>query len=159
MSTKLHANPELLKILLEEQGYVCKTGLIYIYDSEIAGKLERERNALLEKRNDRHGTNVNCCGMNQAIDQLNADLIYLAVLEKEYGKLEEFDVKVKAILLPLEECEPYVFWNDLCKCVQIAEKMPDGFSEETEHFVWQRVNEVNIKVYAEIMNREICLIG
>lgn len=149
LENNLHARGELLKIVLEEQGYVCKSGMIHRYDNEVFEKLEQERKKLIEKRYDSHGTNVNCFTMNQSVEQLNVDLMYLAVLEKERDKLAEYDAKVKELLLPLKGCEPYITWDDVCKCVRITKKLPEGFCEEDEDFVWRCVKDVDERVNIE----------
>lgn len=151
LAKNLHARRELLKIVLEEQGYVCKNGTIYTYDQAIAEQLEQERNKLLEKRYESHGTHVNCYEMNQAVEQLNADLMYLAIQEKEAGNIEAYEETVKELLKPLKNCEPYVGWDDLCKCVKIARELPSDFGEENLHFVWHCVNEVDENIYARTM--------
>lgn len=149
LENHLHARGELLKIILEEQGYVRQSETIYRYDHEAAEKLEQERNNLLEKRYDSHGTNVYCYEMNQAVEQLNVDLIYLAVLVKERGKLSEYDKKVKELLLPLEKCKPYIAWDDLYKCVRIAKVLPEGFCKEDEEYLAWCVKEVDESVDLE----------
>ncbi len=154
LENNLHACGELLKLILEEQGYVCINGLIYRYDNEVFEKLEQERKNLLEKSYDRHGTNINCFSMNQSVEQLNIDLMYLAVLIKGRDKLAEYDSKVKELLLPLKECEPYILWDDLCKCVHIANELPEGFCEQDEDFVWRCVNDVDESVNVEILKLE-----
>ena len=135
--------------LLEEQGYVCRDGMIYRYDKTIAEKLEQERNAFLEKRYDNHGTNVNCFEMNVAVEQLNVDLLYFAVLEKECNKLEEYDEKVKELLAPLKECGPYIIWDDLDRSIQIAKNIPKSFCEKDLELIWQCVKEVDERVLVE----------
>ena len=89
--------------------------------------------------------------MNQAVEQLNADLMYLAIQEKEAGNMEAYEEKVKELLLPLKSCEPYIVWDDLCKCVKIARELPSDFGEENLHFVWHCVNEVDENIYARTM--------
>lgn len=142
LEKNLHAHQELLRIVLEEQGYVCRDGMIYRYDKTIAEKLEQERNAFLEKRYDNHGTNVNCF-------ELNVDLLYFAVLEKECNKLEEYDEKVKELLAPLKECGPYIIWDDLDRSIQIAKNIPKSFCEKDLELIWQCVKEVDERVLVE----------
>ena len=149
LEKNLHAHQELLRIVLEEQGYVCRDGMIYRYDKTIAEKLEQERNAFLEKRYDNHGTNVNCFEMNVAVEQLNVDLLYFAVLEKECNKLEEYDEKVKELLAPLKECGPYIIWDDLDRSIQIAKNIPKSFCEKDLELIWQCVKEVDERVLVE----------
>lgn len=149
LEKNLHAHQELLRIVLEEQGYVCRDGMIYRYDKTIAEKLEQERNAFLEKRYDNHGTNVNCFEMNVAVEQLNVDLLYFAVLEKECNKLEEYDEKVKELLAPLKECGPYIIWDDLDRSIQIAKNIPKSFCEKDLELIWQCVKEVDKRVLVE----------
>ena len=149
LEKNLHAHQELLRIVLEEQGYVCRDGMIYRYDKTIAEKLEQERNAFLEKRYDNHGTNVNCFEMNVAVEQLNVDLLYFAVLEKECNKLEEYDEKVKELLAPLKECGPYIIWDDLDRSIQIAKNIPKSFCEMDLELIWQCVKEVDERVLVE----------
>lgn len=149
LEKNLHAHQELLRIVLEEQGYVCRDGMIYRYDKTIAEKLEQERNAFLEKRYDNHGTNVNCFEMNVAVEQLNVDLLYFAVLEKECNKLEEYDEKVKELLAPLKECGPYIIWDDLDRSIQIAKNIPKSFCEKDLELIWQYVKEVDERVLVE----------
>ena len=149
LEKNLHAHQELLRIVLEEQGYVCRDGMIYRYDKTIAEKLEQERNAFLEKRYDNHGTNVNCFEMNVAVEQLNVDLLYFAFLEKECNKLEEYDEKVKELLAPLKECGPYIIWDDLDRSIQIAKNIPKSFCEKDLELIWQCVKEVDERVLVE----------
>lgn len=115
----------------------------------LAEKLEQERNAFLEKRYDNHGTNVNCFEMNVAVEQLNVDLLYFAVLEKECNKLEEYDEKVKELLAPLKECGPYIIWDDLDRSIQIAKNIPKSFCEKDLELIWQCVKEVDERVLVE----------
>lgn len=70
--------------------------------------------------------------MNQAVEHLNVNLLYFAVLKMEQGKLEEFDLLVQEILLPLKKFEPFLFWDDLYKCVRILEVLPESFCEKDE---------------------------
>lgn len=126
-----------------------RDGMIYRYDKTIAEKLEQERNAFLEKRYDNHGTNVNCFEMNVAVEQLNVDLLYFAVLEKECNKLEEYDEKVKELLAPLKECGPYIIWDDLDRSIQIAKNIPKSFCEKDLELIWQCVKEVDERVLVE----------
>lgn len=66
--------------------------------------------------------------MNQAIEMLNVDLLYYAVLAKEAKQLEDLDVKIKDFLSPLEEYEPFVRWdNDQGKCMRIKDSLPEEF--------------------------------
>lgn len=75
-----------------------------------------------------HDTNVYCYEMNQAIEMLNVDLLYYAVLAKEAKQLEDLDVKIKDFLSPLEEYEPFVRWdNDQGKCMRIKDSLPEEF--------------------------------
>lgn len=75
-----------------------------------------------------HDTNVYCYEMNQAIEMLNVDLLYYAVLAKEAKQLEDLDVKIKDFLSLLEEYEPFVRWdNDQDKCMRIKDSLPEEF--------------------------------
>ena len=132
LADNLHATPELLETVLQESGYICKNGVTYHYDEEMAAKLEYERQQYSSKMYDCHGTSVNCYSMNQAVEHLNVNLLYFAVLKMEQGKLEEFDLLVQEILLPLKKFEPFLFWDDLYKCVRILEVLPESFCEKDE---------------------------
>lgn len=107
------------------------------------------KDTFLEKRYDNHGTNVNCFEMNVAVEQLNVDLLYFAVLEKECNKLEEYDEKVKELLAPLKECGPYIIWDDLDRSIQIAKNIPKSFCEKDLELIWQCVKEVDERVLVE----------
>lgn len=50
--------------------------------------------------------------MNQAIEMLNVDLLYYAVVVKEADRLEDLDANIKDFLSPLEECDSFVRWDD-----------------------------------------------
>lgn len=128
LQKNLHARRELLVIVLEELGYVCRNDSIYIYDSDVAKLIEQERNELCQKRYDNHGTNVNCYNMNLSVEQLNVDLMYLAVLVKEAGKLDTYDSKVQNLIQSLKDYNQYIVWDDLSKAIRFEEQLPENFS-------------------------------
>jgi len=135
LADNLHADSELLELVLQELGYIYQNCGCYKYDDEIAAKLEEERQAYLSKINDCHGSNVNCYSMNQAVERLNADLLYFAVLKMEQGKLEDYDLVVQELLLPLKKCEKFLYWDELSRYIRIREVLPDDFSEENEEYI------------------------
>lgn len=149
LANNLHAVPELLETVLQELGYVCKDGVNYHYDEKIAVGLEHERQQYLSKIYDCHGTNVNCSSMNQAIEHLNVNLLYFAILKKEQGKLEEFDLLVQEMLLPLKKFEPFLFWDDLYKCIRISEVLPESFCEEDEENIRTCVEKIDDALSSE----------
>lgn len=61
----------------------------------------------------------------------------------------DYDLTVKEILLPLKRCEPYLFWDDLCKCVRIPEMLPANFCEEDETYVRACVEEIDAALEME----------
>ena len=154
LEKNLHAQKELLVIVLEELGYVCQNDSSYKYDSKTAERLEQERNNLLQRRYDNHGSNVDCYRINLAIEQLNADLMYLAVLAKEAGELDSYDFKVQELIRPLKDCIPYIGWDNLCKEVRIAELLPESFCEENAERVWDCIEKVDKCVNDNIRGME-----
>ena len=61
---------------------------------------------------------------------------------------------MEELLLPLKKCEPYITWDDLCKCVRVAKELPEGFSEDDEFFMWRCVKDVNESVNIEVKKWE-----
>ena len=148
LSNNLHAVPQLLKTVLQESGYICNDGVNYHYDEKTAVKLDHERQEYSSKIHNCHGTNVNCSSLEQAVNHLNVNLLYFAVLKMEQGKLEEFDLEVQKILLPLKQFEPFLFWDNLCKCIRISDVLPESFCEEDEE---------NIRTYIEQIDNALSL--
>lgn len=154
LQKNLHARRELLVIVLEELGYVCRNDSIYIYDSDIAELIEQERNELCQKRYDNHGTNVNCYNMNLSVEQLNVDLMYLAVLVKEAGKLDTYDSKVQDLIQSLKDYNQYIVWDDLSKAIRFEEQLPENFSMDDADCICRCVEHVDESVNAEIRRLE-----
>ena len=134
--------------------YVCKDGVNYHYDEKKAVGLEHERQEYLSKIYDCHATNVNCSSMNQAIEHLNASLLYFAVLKKEQGNLEEFDLSIQEMLFPLKKFEPFLFWDDLYKCIRISEMLPESFCEEEEENIRTCIEEIDDALSSKIISLE-----
>lgn len=143
LAENLHADKELLKIVLQESGYVYQGAESYRYDEQISAKLEGERQQYLAKLYDCHGSNVNCYSMNKEVERINVNLLYFAVLKMEQGKLEDFDLEVQEILLPLKSCEQFLYWDDYSRCIRIREVLPAGFSEEDECCIREHLIEVD----------------
>lgn len=154
LQKNLHARRELLVIVLEELGYVCRNDSIYIYDSDVAKLIEQERNELCQKRYDNHGTNVNCYNMNLSVEQLNVDLMYLAVLVKEAGKLDTYDSKVQNLIQSLKDYNQYIVWDDLSKAIRFEEQLPENFSMDDADCICRCVEHVDESVNAEISRLE-----
>lgn len=154
LQKNLHARRELLVIVLEELGYVCRNDSIYIYDSDVAKLIEQERNELCQKRYDNHGTNVNCYNMNLSVEQLNVDLMYLAVLVKEAGKLDTYDSKVQDLTQSLKDYNQYIVWDDLSKAIRFEEQLPENFSMDDADCICRCVEHVDESVNAEIRRLE-----
>lgn len=92
--------------------------------------------------------------MNQAIEHLNASLLYFAVLKKEQGNLEEFDLSIQEMLFPLKKFEPFLFWDDLYKCIRISEMLPESFCEEEEENIRTCIEEIDDALSSKIISLE-----
>lgn len=136
LEEQLNARRNLLIIVLEGSGYVSDDNNIFVYDEAEARKIEQERLELKRRREDTHGTNVRCYEMNQAIEMLNVDLLYYAVVVKEADQLDDLDANIKDFLSPLEECDSFVRWDDQGKCVRIQDTLPEEFDAETANHIW-----------------------
>lgn len=142
LAADLHAVPELLGLVLKESGYVCKDGIHYEYDEKLSAESEQARRQHLSKADECHGTNVNCHAMNEAVEQLNADLLYWAVLKMEQDRLEEYDQEVQKVLLPLRKYRSFLYWDADSRCVRIPQVLPEDFCGADEREIWSCVEEI-----------------
>lgn len=143
----LSAGEERLKIVLESCGYFTADGIHYMFDQTLADKIQAAQEKELQKRYDTHGTDVNCYGMNEAVAQLNVDLMYLAVLLMDENKLESFEKLAGRCLQPLENYSDILYWDQLCGEVKTADTLPAIFDQEKENAVRSAVMN---------MDEEIC---
>ncbi len=136
LSDVLLAGEEYLKVILEDCGYVSIDGLNYVFDQVVADKIKDAEEYELQKKYNNHGTDVNCYSMNDAVEQLNVDLMYLAVLLMDENKLDEFDDQVACYLTPLEDWPNILSWNQVNREVRIAETLPVEFDQNMEDEIW-----------------------
>lgn len=142
LAKNLHADKDVLEIVLRESGYICQEEKQYIYDEKTADKLEEEREKYSEKLRQRYGANRKWYYIKEKVEALNADILYFAVTKMEQGNLNEFDEKIKEMLFPLKGCQQYVFWNHDARCICINEDIPEDLTDEEEEHILNQLNEV-----------------
>lgn len=92
--------------------------------------------------------------MNLSVEQLNVDLMYLAVLVKEAGKLDTYDSKVQDLIQSLKDYNQYIVWDDLSKAIRFEEQLPENFSMDDADCICRCVEHVDESVNAEIRRLE-----
>lgn len=153
ISKNLKAEPELMALILEESGYVSSDGRKYEYNRKVAEKIEQAKQKLLEKQMDKHGSDVNCYSMNCAVEQLNVDLLYYAVVMMEQGKLNEYDSYVQESLSELNEFAKYIQWDAENRRILISEKMPKDFDIVKESEIGKRIEKIRREFFSEELER------
>lgn len=92
--------------------------------------------------------------MNLSVEQLNVDLMYLAVLVKEAGKLDTYDSIVQDLIQSLKDYNQYIVWDDLSKVIRFEEQLPENFSMDDADCICSYVEHVDESVNAEIRRLE-----
>ena len=105
-------------------------------------------------RKHNHGTNVNCCEMNQAIVMLNVDLLYYSVLAKEVEQLEDSDIKSGIFCYYIEKYELFIRWDVQGKCLRIQDMLPEKFDAEAGNHTWFLAGKASKRVNATIKRFE-----
>lgn len=157
LQNNLHAEIELLDIVLRESGFICIDGVNYKYDKEIATKLENEREKEFKKKYDKHGTDLNCFSLNDAVDEINIQLLYYAILKKEQGKIEEYDYFTRKKLSSIKKYDKYIYWDDICKSLRIYDVFPNDFTQEIEDDILRLLYDIREKIEMEINKIEACI--
>jgi hypothetical protein len=152
----LDAERELLNLVLKSCGYVSTDGINYYFDEIVANKIEQERKKEINRRYDNHGTNVDCERMNEAVEYLNSDLLYYAVLLMEQGQSDEFESRVQLYLQPLQIYNQYIYWDKDFRSVRFVEQFSERFIEETEEKIRIQVSEIDEALLKEIFQMEEC---
>ncbi len=149
-----------LSDILNECGYISIDGMNYQYDSELADRLQQEEDAYQQQYSDQHGTSVNCYTINHAVDELNVDLIYYAILLWNNGKLDQFDNEIKTQLDGLDMFSDYIAWDPIYRKIKFVDEFPDDFSADMEFEISLWVENVSRRIRKicarlELMDREI----
>lgn len=154
LADDLRAETDLMTLILKESGYVTTDGRNYYFDEAVAKRIEEEEQKELQKQYDDHGTDVNCHSMNLAVEQLNAELLYLAVLLLEQGRIDEFDASIRDCINTLEKYSDYVYWDQQSRSIRIAEMLPDDFDQDTEMKIWEQLTEIDEAVLRKCLQME-----
>ena len=136
MSQNMKAKPELLKMLLENLGYISGDSIHYQYDAECAEKMNQYQKKRKVEIENRHGSDVDCAAMNQAVMNANADALYYCLT---------FDVNQlpQAYMERLEDDRAYVNWDTSSKSFKIMEPLPTDCSIQKVYDIAEKMNQIS----------------
>ena len=136
MSQNMKAKPELLKMLLENLGYISGDSIHYQYDAECAEKMNQYQKKRKVEIENRHGSDVDCSAMNQAVMNANADALYYCLT---------FDVNQlpQAYMERLEDDRAYVNWDTSSKSFKIMEPLPTDCSIQKVYDIAEKMNQIS----------------
>lgn len=154
LSKNLHADTELLRLILAECGFLSTDGVIYYFDKETADKIDGAKEMELQKNYNEHGTGVNCYSMNIAVEQLNLNLLYLWVLMHEQDDDKLFEEKAEMFLEPLKGYSNFLYWDKKIKKIQFVDVFPNAFNKDIEQKIFFDVSEINDKMVRECLKLE-----
>lgn len=126
LSAKLHAEPELIRLVAESAGYRSEDGELFVYNRQAAEQMQAYVKTQNESLENQHGTRINCRELNKMVDRVNADLLYCACIEKEAKREKE---EFQKIVCKYSEC---LQWDCITEEVKIKDPLPDDFTWETE---------------------------
>lgn len=150
LSDSLRAEISLLKLVLRDAGYLTADGRIYRYDKEVAEEIEKERKKQRERKMDSHGTKVNCCSLNEAVEQLNVDLLYYAVLAKDNGSQGLFAEDLDNWKNRIAMYDRYLYLDTGALALKIHPQLPEDFDQEKEMELWIFLHQIDTEI------RELC---
>lgn len=136
----LNIEKELAVLSLTKLGFVTEDGICYVLDNtrqKMAMRYEEEQHIC---RNNTHGTNVNCYSINQAVEDVNLNLLYCAVLLMEQNKLEQMEQFVQPVIEMIRGFQGVLEWDEQLFEIKVADTLPDTFDEKKEDEVWYRLD-------------------
>lgn len=136
--------------MLWDAGYLTADERIYRYDKEVAEKIEKERKIQQERKRDSHGTKVNCCSLNEAVEQLNVDLLYYAVLAKDNGSQGLFAENLDNWKNRIAMYDRYLYLDTVALALKIHPQLPEDFDQEKEMELWIFLHQIDTEI------RELC---
>ena len=108
----------------------------YQYDAECAEKMNQYQKKRKVEIENRHGSDVDCSAMNQAVMNANADALYYCLT---------FDVNQlpQAYMERLEDDRAYVNWDTSSKSFKIMEPLPTDCSIQKVYDIAEKMNQIS----------------
>lgn len=146
MAKNLHADKELLTLVLESLGYVSLDGVTYTYDEDIAHRLEENHKLEEKKLVCNYGTNIDCQKLNLELGHVNQNFLYLAALLMEHEQLERYEDIAQECLAPLDNYDSFVCWDSEMRELHVMEPLPDDFDDIMAEKIQNVLEEVDSRV-------------
>ena len=121
---------------MENLGYISGDSIHYQYDAECAEKMNQYQKKRKVEIENRHGSDVDCSAMNQAVMNANADALYYCLT---------FDVNQlpQAYMERLEDDRAYVNWDTSSKSFKIMEPLPTDCSIQKVYDIAEKMNQIS----------------
>ena len=147
MSKNMHARPELLKVLLENLGYISGDSIHYQYDADRAAEIEYYQKKYKAELENRHGSSVDCSAMNKAVLNTNVDVLYYCISFN-------VDQLPQECLEMLGADQAYIHWDTSVRAFKIIEPLPEDFSIRDVYDIEAKLNQIS-----EMINLQIAKAG